>query len=64
MGEIVFAAKVTHVPTMLMSEQEGPIKGAYTLAHHLDSLELEYGSLVQMRFMCREQRHLHHQFRV
>ncbi len=27
MGEIVLAAKVTHVPTMLMSEQEGPIKG-------------------------------------
>ncbi len=137
MGEIVLAAKVTHVPTMLMSEQEGPIKGkrqpaieghydiarrakelgadtivicdthwvinagfhinantkfeglftsnefpqfiqnmpyqyagnpelgdaiakiasdkgAYTLAHHLDSLELEYGSLVPMRFMSRE----------
>ncbi len=27
MGEIVLAAKCTHVPTMLMSEQEGPIKG-------------------------------------
>ena len=27
MGEIVLAAKMTHVPTMLMSEQEGPIKG-------------------------------------
>lgn len=137
MGEIVLAAKCTHVPTMLMSEQEGPIKGtrqpaidghyeiarrakalgadtvvicdthwvinagfhinansrfeglftsnefpqfiqdlsydyrgnpalgdaiaatasdmgAYTLAHHLDSLELEYGSLVPMRFMSRE----------
>lgn len=27
MGEIVLAAKITHVPTMLMSEQEGPIKG-------------------------------------
>ena len=27
MGEIVLAAKVTHVPTMLMSEQEGPVKG-------------------------------------
>ncbi len=137
MGEIVLAAKCTHVPTMLMSEQEGPIKGkrqsaieghyeiarrakalgadtvvicdthwvinagfhinankhfkgvftsnefpqfiqdldydyegnpelgdaiaaaaselgAYTLSHHLDSLELEYGSLVPMRFMSRE----------
>jgi 3,4-dihydroxyphenylacetate 2,3-dioxygenase len=27
MGEIVFAAKVTHVPTMYLSEQEGPLKG-------------------------------------
>ena len=137
MGEIVLAAKVTHVPTMLMSEQEGPIKGkrqaaidghyeiarrakdlgadtvvicdthwminagfhinanskfkgmftssefpqfiqdmpydyegnpdlgdaiakiasdkgAFTLSHHLDSLELEYGSLVPMRFMSRK----------
>jgi len=27
MGELVLAAKMTHVPTMLMSEQEGPIKG-------------------------------------
>lgn len=136
MGEIVLAAKMTHVPTMLMSEQEGPIKGkrqaaidghgeiarrakalgadtvvicdthwvlnagfhinanarfdglftsnefpqfiqdlpykyegnpelgdaiakeacdlgAHTLAHHLDSLELEYGTLVPMRFMSR-----------
>ncbi len=136
MGEIVLAAKCTHVPTMLMSEQEGPVKGkrqaaidghveiarrakalgadtvvicdthwvinagfhinansrfeglftsnefpqfiqnmpyayrgnpelgdaiareasdrgAYTLAHHLDSLELEYGTLVPMRFMSR-----------
>jgi len=137
MGEIVLAAKMTHVPTMLMSEQEGPIKGkrqaaidghrdiarrakalgadtvvicdthwvinagfhinanarfeglftsnefpqfiqdlpygydgnpalgdaiaaeasgrgVHTLAHHLDSLELEYGTLVPMRFMSRE----------
>jgi 3,4-dihydroxyphenylacetate 2,3-dioxygenase len=137
MGELVLAAKCTHVPTMLMSEQEGPIKGkrqpaidghteiarrakalgvdtvvicdthwvinagfhinannrfhglftsnefphfiqnmpydyqgnpelgdaiagiaiekgAHALAHHLDSLELEYGSLVPMRFMSRE----------
>lgn len=137
MGEIVLAAKMTHVPTMLMSEQEGPVKGrrqaaidghreiarrakalgadtvvicdthwvvnagfhinanhrfeglftsnefpqfiqdlpydytghpelgdaiaktasdmgVYTLAHHLDSLELEYGTLVPMRFMSRE----------
>ncbi len=137
MGEIVLAAKMTHVPTMLMSEQEGSIKGkrqaaidghaeiarrakalgattvvicdthwvinagfhinantrfeglftsnefpqfiqnlpyaydgnpalgeaiakaatdkgAYTLCHQLDSLELEYGTLVPMRFMGRE----------
>jgi 3,4-dihydroxyphenylacetate 2,3-dioxygenase len=27
MGRIVFAAKVTHVPTMYLSEQEGPLKG-------------------------------------
>lgn len=137
MGEIVLAAKVTHVPTMLMSEQPGPIegkrqpaidghyeiarrakalgadtvvvcdthwvinagfhinansrfhglftsnefpqfiqdlpydyqgnpalgdaiaeaatkRGAYTLSHHLNSLELEYGTLVPMRFMARE----------
>ncbi len=136
MGKIVLAAKCTHVPTMLMSEQDGPVKGArqgaidghfeiarrakelgadtvivcdthwvinagfhinannhfkglftsnefpqfiqnmpyeyhgnpdlgnaiakaasdrgaYTLAHHLDSLELEYGTLVPMRFMSR-----------
>ena len=137
MGEIVLAAKCTHVPTMLMSEQDGPVKGkrqaaidghreiarrakalgadtavvcdthwlinagfhinansrfeglftsnefphfiqdleysyegnpqlgdaiakaatdrgAFTLAHHLDSLTLEYGTLVPMRFMSRE----------
>ena len=137
MGEIVLAAKMTHVPTMLMSEQEGPVKGkrqaaidghreiarrakalgadtvvicdthwvinagfhinansrfeglftsnefpqfiqnlpyeyegnpalgdaiaakasdkgVYTLSHQLDSLELEYGTLVPMRFMSRE----------
>ena len=137
MGKIVLAAKMTHVPTMLMSEQDGPIRGkrqtaidghgeiarrardlgadtvvicdthwvinagfhinanarfeglftsnefpqfiqdmpyaydgnpdlgdaiaraatdrgAYTLAHHLDSLELEYGTLVPLRFMSRE----------
>lgn len=27
MGEIVLAAKVTHVPTMVMSELDGPLKG-------------------------------------
>lgn len=27
MGEIVLAAKMTHVPTLQMSEQEGPLKG-------------------------------------
>lgn len=27
MGELVLAAKMTHVPTLLMSEQEGPLKG-------------------------------------
>jgi len=137
MGEIVLAAKCTHVPTMLMSEQPGRIKGkrqaainghleiarrakelgadtivildthwvvnagyhinantrfkglftsnefpqfiqdlaydyqgnpalgdliaakamekdVFTLSHQLDSLELEYGTLVPMRFMSRE----------
>jgi 3,4-dihydroxyphenylacetate 2,3-dioxygenase len=137
MGEIVLAAKCTHVPTMLMSEQAGPIEGkrqaaidghyevarrakelgadtivicdthwvvnagyhinanhhfeglfssnefpqfiqdlpykyegnatlgdliaekaqakdVYTLSHQIDSLELEYGTLVPMRFMSRE----------
>lgn len=137
MGEIVLAAKMTHVPTMLMSEQEGPVKGkrqaaidghyaiarkakelgadsvvicdthwvvnagyhinanahfeglftsnefpqfiqdlpyayeghpelgnaiariatgngVHTLSHQLDSLELEYGTLVPMRFMSRQ----------
>lgn len=136
MGELVLAAKMTHVPTMQMSEQEGPIKGkrqpaidghleiarcakkagvdtvvicdthwlvnagfhinasekfeglltssefpqfiqnmpyshagnpalgnaiaekasemgVYTLAHQLDSLDLEYGTLVPMSFMSR-----------
>lgn len=139
MGEIVLAAKMTHVPTLLMSEQEGPVKGrrqpaidghldiarraralgattavicdthwvinagfhinanqrfkgvftsnefpqfiqnlpfdyegnaqlgdaiastatdlgVHTLAHHLDSLEPEYGTLVPMHFMSREHR--------
>lgn len=139
MGEIVLAAKCTHVPTMLMSEQEGPIhgtrqpaidghmeiarraaalgadtvvvcdthwvinagfhinansrfkglftsnefpqfiqnleydydghpalgdaiaaeateRGVHTLSHQLDSLELEYGTLVPMRFMSRAHR--------
>lgn len=139
MGEIVLAAKCTHVPTMLMSEQDGPVKGkrqsaidghyeiarraralgadtvvicdthwvinagfhinandsfkglftsnefpqfiqdmpfdhegnpalgdaiaaearglgVHTLAHHLDTLSIEYGTLVPMRFMAREHR--------
>lgn len=137
MGEIVLAAKMTHVPTMLMSEQDGPLKGkrqaaidghytiaerakelgadtcvivdthwvvnagyhvnangrfkglftsnefpqfiqnlrydyegnpalgdliaekataagVHTLSHHLDTLELEYGTLVPMRYMSRK----------
>lgn len=137
MGELVLAAKMTHVPTLQMSEQEGALKGkrqpaidghleiarrakeldvdtvvicdthwlvnagfhinanekfeglltssefpqfiqdmpyshrgnpalgnaiaekatemgAYTLAHELDSLDLEYGTLVPMSFMSRE----------
>ncbi|GKY86718.1 3,4-dihydroxyphenylacetate 2,3-dioxygenase [Sinisalibacter aestuarii] len=137
MGEIVLAAKMTHVPTLQMSEQDGPIKGkrqaaidghleiarrakalgadtvvicdthwlvnagfhinansrfeglltssefpqfirdmpyshegnpglgdaiaekatemgVYTLSHRLDSLDLEYGTLVPMAFMSRE----------
>ena len=139
MGEIVLAAKCTHVPTMLMSEQQGPVfgkrqpaidghleiahrarelgadtaiicdthwivnagyhinanhrfkglftsnefpqfiqdleydyegnaplgnliaqkaqaKDVYTLSHQIDSLELEYGTLVPMHFMSREHR--------
>lgn len=142
MGELVLAAKMTHVPTLLMSEQEGRLKGTrqpaidghleiarraraldvdtvvicdthwlvnagfhinanarfqglltssefpqfirdlpydhdgnpalgqaiaakatelgvYTLAHQLDSLDLEYGTLVPMHFMARE-----HQMKV
>lgn len=137
MGEIALAAKMTHVPTLQLSEQEGALKGkrqpaidghleiarrakalgvdtvvicdthwlvnagfhinandkfeglltssefpqfirdmpyshpgnpelgdaiaakatemgVYTLAHHLDSLDLEYGSLVPLSFMSRE----------
>ena len=27
MGEIVLAAKMTHVPTLIMSEQDGPVAG-------------------------------------
>jgi len=137
MGELVLAAKMTHVPTLQMSEQEGALKGkrqaaidghleiarrakalgvdtvvicdthwlvnagfhinanekfeglltssefpqfirdlpyshrgnpdlgdaiarratelgVYTLSHHLDSLDLEYGTLVPMHFMSRE----------
>ncbi len=27
MGELVFAAKITHVPTLLLSQQDGPLKG-------------------------------------
>lgn len=27
MGKLAFAAKITHVPTLLMSQQEGPLKG-------------------------------------
>ncbi len=137
MGELVLAAKCTHVPTMLLSEQEGRVfgtrqpaidghleiarrakalnvdtvvicdthwlvnagyhinanghfkgvftsnefpqfiqnlpyeyagnpglgdaiaerardKGGFTLSHHLDSLELEYGTLVPLHFMSRE----------
>jgi 3,4-dihydroxyphenylacetate 2,3-dioxygenase len=37
MGEIVFAGKVTHVPTMYVSEQDGPLKGCRAQAiesHH------------------------------
>jgi len=137
MGELVLAAKMTHVPTLLMSEQDGALKGkrqaaidghleiarrakalgadtvvicdthwvvnagfhinanshfkglltssefpqfirdlpfdhrgnpelgdliaekatdlgVHTLAHHLESLDLEYGTLVPMHFMSRE----------
>ncbi len=34
MGELVYAAKVTHVPTMLLSLREGPLKG--TRQHAID----------------------------
>jgi 3,4-dihydroxyphenylacetate 2,3-dioxygenase len=36
MGKIVLAAKVTHVPTMYVSEQDGPLKGcrAQAIASH------------------------------
>jgi 3,4-dihydroxyphenylacetate 2,3-dioxygenase len=27
MGQVVLAAKVTHVPSLLISEREGPLKG-------------------------------------
>ena len=27
MGQVVLAAKVTHVPSLLLSEREGPLKG-------------------------------------
>jgi 3,4-dihydroxyphenylacetate 2,3-dioxygenase len=33
--------------------QEARDLEVYTLAHHLDSLEMEYGTLVPMRFMSR-----------
>ena len=38
MGEIVLAAKVTHVPTMLMSEQPGRVFGtrAQAIAGHVE----------------------------
>jgi len=37
MGEIVYAAKVTHVPTLLMSEEPGPIGGKRQ--HAIDGLK-------------------------
>ena len=33
--------------------KEAPDLGAYTMTHRLDSLELEYGSLMPMRLMSR-----------
>lgn len=32
MDETVLAAKFTHVPIILMSEKEGPVKGRFHLA--------------------------------
>jgi 3,4-dihydroxyphenylacetate 2,3-dioxygenase len=34
MGEIVLAAKITHVPSILLSEREGPLKGKREGALH------------------------------
>ena len=46
MSEIVLAAKITHVPSILLSEREGPLKGKRTGA--LNSLK-EVGSRARAR---------------
>ena len=46
MGEIVLAAKITHVPSILLSEREGPLKGKRTDA--LNSLK-EIGARARAR---------------
>ncbi len=44
MGEIVYTAKITHVPTMILSEQEGPFKDCRKPA--IDS-EIEIGRRIR-----------------
>ena len=46
MGELVLAAKVTHVPSLLLSEREGPLKGRRAAA--IDSLR-EIGKRARAR---------------
>ncbi len=46
MGELVLAAKVTHVPSLLLSEREGPLKGRRQAA--IDSLR-EIGKRARAR---------------
>ena len=46
MGQIVLAAKVTHVPSLLLSEREGTLKGRCALA--IESLK-EIGKRVRDR---------------
>jgi hypothetical protein len=46
MGQIVLAAKVTHVPSLLLSEREGTLKGRRALA--IESLK-EIGKRVRDR---------------
>lgn len=94
MGSLVLAAKVTHVPSMFISERDGPFKGCRssaiegleelgrrlvaagcdtavvldthwlvnsgyhvnTRSHHIETLDVEYGTLVPLHFMRASQR--------